>query len=96
MRLPTRSPGANRGLSPPGAPYATSGIRQAGLFDAFDLCKWFELPWCDEPKERCVYDRTDTSCWGVVLMCKDRGRTATGELCSGGWYVCGACLGLPW
>jgi hypothetical protein len=91
--LPKLSAGVRRTpltATRPGAP----GVIPAGLLDL--LCNWFDLPWCDEPKEPCIYDRTDTSCWGIVLMCKNKGWTASGKACSGGWYACGACFGFPW
>lgn len=71
-----------------------SDVIPSGLFDW--LCNWFEFPWCENPRETCIYDRTDTKCWGVVQMCKDRGWTASGKSCSSGWYACGVCFGLPW
>jgi hypothetical protein len=82
-----------------GARYRSVGVqsqlvRPAGLIDI--LCDNFPwLPFCEPPAETCQYDRTDTSCWGVALMCRDRGRTASGKDCRGGWYPCGVCLGLP-
>lgn len=92
MLLPQQSPGVRTGTSL-AASEASGAILPAGVFDW--LCNWFQLPWCDPPREACYYHRTETSCWGVVLMCKDRGHTAAGRSCSGGWYACGICLGLP-
>jgi len=93
MRLPIQSAGILRNVS-------TNSIRAdgQGISSSFHkfLCNWFDLPWCDKPAEPCYYDRTDTSCWGVVLMCKNKGWTPSGKACSGGWYACGVCLGFPW
>lgn len=88
MRIPSQSLGVLN--SPQAEPLQ---VIPSGFFD--DLCSWINFPWCDAPQETCYYDRTDTSCWGVVEMCKDRGWTASGKSCASGWYVCGACLGLP-
>lgn len=93
MRIPKQSIGISNTVS-------QNFIRSVGpgisINSFFDLCNWFELPWCESPAETCYYDRTDTSCWGVVQMCKNKGRTTSGKECSGGWYACGVCLGLPW
>lgn len=94
MVLPQLSEGASRGTVRPMAANAVSSVGASGLLDW--LCKWFDLPWCDAPEEPCYYDRTDTKCWGVVLMCKDRGYTPSGRACSSGWYACGGCIGFPW
>jgi hypothetical protein len=94
MRIPNQSAGVERTAFLRMIPASRQEVIPAGVLDL--LCNWFDLPWCDEPKEQCIYDRTDTSCWGVVLMCKNRGWTASGRPCSGGWYACGTCLGFPW
>lgn len=92
--IPPQSPSVCRSASFAHIGAGGPAVVPAGPFDW--LCKWFKLPWCDAPEETCHYDRTDTKCWGVVEMCKDRGWTASGKSCSSGWYACGICLGFPW
>ena len=90
MILPILAGGRSRGVSRE----RSELVRPSGLVDI--LCDNFPwLPFCGRPAETCHYDRTDTSCYGVVLMCRDRGKTDSGKNCQGGLYPCGVCLGLP-
>ena len=91
MRLPNQAASVAR------APLAAAPADGARIMPANVLqwlCRFYNFPWC-RPAEPCYYTHTDTRCWGVVLMCKHRGWTASGKACSGSWHACGVCFGLP-
>jgi len=43
----------------------------------------------------CCEIKTDTKCYGVVLVCNDQYIDPFGNCVRSGEYVCGVCFGLP-
>jgi hypothetical protein len=49
----------------------------------------------------CVFVKTDTKCVAVSLWCNEQyicrnPSTGVSYSQSGGWYLCGACIGFDW
>jgi hypothetical protein len=44
----------------------------------------------------CCEVKTDTKCCGPFMFCNDQWIDNYGNCVTSGWYICGACIGLPW
>jgi hypothetical protein len=62
-----------------------------------------EVPASDEGEQSitqcppfCCEIKTDTKCCGPFMFCNDQWIDELGNCARSGWYICGACVGLPW